>query len=75
MSKNVCVKLIPTANANGYPKCIYSVMNTRSSEFSLYVMLIMKITLKYSNKTMQGKQSSPSHKALNVELWDQISVH
>jgi hypothetical protein len=24
---------------------------------------------------MQEKQSSPSHRSLNVELWDQISVH
>jgi hypothetical protein len=31
MSQNFCVELILTATANGYPKCNYSVMNTRSS--------------------------------------------
>jgi hypothetical protein len=31
MSQNLCIELIPTATANGYPKCNYSVMNTQSS--------------------------------------------
>jgi hypothetical protein len=35
MSQNLCVELIPTATANGYPKCNYSVMNMRSSNFRL----------------------------------------
>jgi hypothetical protein len=33
MSQNFCVEIIPTATANVYPKCNYSVMNTRSSNF------------------------------------------
>jgi hypothetical protein len=39
MSQNVCVELIPTATANGYPKCNYSVMNTRSSNFHIYIYM------------------------------------
>jgi hypothetical protein len=33
MSQNVCVQLISTATANGYPKCNYSDINKRSSNF------------------------------------------
>jgi hypothetical protein len=33
MSENFCVELIPTETANGYPKCNYSVINTRSTKF------------------------------------------
>jgi hypothetical protein len=31
--REFCVDLIPTATANGYSKCNYSAMNTRSSNF------------------------------------------
>jgi hypothetical protein len=33
MSQNFYVYLILTATANGYPKCNYSAMNMRSSNF------------------------------------------
>jgi hypothetical protein len=36
---NFCVELIPTATGNGYPKCNYSVMNMRSSNFHMYIYL------------------------------------
>jgi hypothetical protein len=44
-------------------------MKTRSSQFPLYVMLIMKITLEVQKyDRMQKEQSSPSYRALNVKL-------
>jgi hypothetical protein len=44
-------------------------MNTRSGEFPLYVMLIMKITVEVpKSDRMQEKHSSPSHRTLNIEM-------
>jgi predicted adenine nucleotide alpha hydrolase (AANH) superfamily ATPase len=39
MSQNFCIELIPTATGNGYPKCNYSVMNMRSSNFHIYIYM------------------------------------
>jgi hypothetical protein len=68
MSLNFWVDLMPTATANGYPKCNYSVMNTRSSNFRPFdfVAQSVRFSLNFVVGDYHG-QSLPVEYCLGVQ--------